>query len=112
MNYRLANQHLVRLVLAVAAALVLAVSVGAVTARALTHQPAPQTVICPIASHTPTTPTGRLIRLGFHPTEANRLIRQMSGLGFQQRYAAERIAYATEWGGAYAFGPTHYIQPR
>jgi hypothetical protein len=49
----------------------------------------------------------RLTALGFTATAATSLLSQIEGLGPNQRYAAERIAMAVEWGGANAFGTGH-----
>lgn len=81
---------------------------GAFGAGTLTH---PNTSSAAQRQSTTTTswvtPQQRLITLGFAPTEAKSLLGQMDGIGPNQRYAAERIAMATEWGDANAFGPDH-----
>jgi hypothetical protein len=54
-----------------------------------------------------TTANGRLRALGFTQAQARRLIHQLrNGITLGQRIAAQRIATATVWGTADAYGQT------
>jgi hypothetical protein len=74
---------------------------GAVTHSNSASAAQPSSIGTSVASHQ------RLAALGFTATAAKSLLSQMEGLGPNQRYAAERIAMAVEWGGANAFGTGH-----
>jgi hypothetical protein len=74
---------------------------GAVTHSNSASAAQPSSIGTSVTSHQ------RLAALGFTATAAKSLLSQMEGLGRNQRYAAERIAMAVEWGGANAFGTGH-----
>lgn len=91
-------------ILVAALAIASAFTLGAVGGRAtITAASTPGAVSQQAAA--PSTPAGRLEALGFAPAQANHLIHDLdTSVGFGHRFAAERIAVATEFGSAHIYG--------
>ena len=92
----------------VAVTVIVTLALGIVAGNAAARREVHPTAANPAASFTQTTTaSGRLQALGFTQGQARRLIRQLSnGITLGQRTAAERIATATVWGTADAYGQT------